>query len=240
MKILSIGNSFSQDAQRYLYRLAKKDGVNMKTVNLYIGGCNLRTHYLNMLDDKADYNFEFNGEATGIKVSIRQVLASDDWDYITLQQASNLSGKFESYTPYIEALADYVKKYCPKAKIIIHETWAYEDGCEKLKNLSVYESANDMLLAITKAYSKAATLINAHGIIPSGPAMMKAHELGIEKMHRDTFHASLGAGRYLLALTWYKALTGNDISNNAFSDFDVPVSEEERKIVIEAVNSVFS
>ena len=61
MKILSIGNSFSQDAQRYLYRLAKKAGDTFKTVNLYIGGCSLRTHYINALEDKADYWFEYNG-----------------------------------------------------------------------------------------------------------------------------------------------------------------------------------
>ena len=66
MKILSIGNSFSQDAQRYLHRLAKQDGTELKTVNLFIGGCSLQKHYLNMLDDNADYDFEFNGEKTGI------------------------------------------------------------------------------------------------------------------------------------------------------------------------------
>ena len=64
MKLLSIGNSFSQDAQRYLHRLAKNDGTDLKTVNLYIGGCSLRTHYLNMLDDNAAYDFQFNGESS--------------------------------------------------------------------------------------------------------------------------------------------------------------------------------
>ena len=102
MKILSIGNSFSQDAQRYLHRLAKQDGTKMKTVNLYIGGCSLQKHYLNMLDDNVAYDFEFNGEGTGLKVSIRQALVSDDWDVITLQQASHLSGRYETYLPYIE------------------------------------------------------------------------------------------------------------------------------------------
>ena len=63
-------------------------------------------------------------------------------------------------------------------------------------------------------------------------------KMGIGKMHRDTFHASLGAGRYLLALCWYKKLTGRDISNNSFNDFDVPVSDFERETVIAAVNSV--
>ena len=125
MKILSIGNSFSQDAQRYLHRLAKQDGVNLKAVNLYIPGCSLQRHYLNMLDDNVAYDFEFNGEGTGLKVSIRQALVSDDWNVITLQQASPFSGRYETYSPYIEALAAYVRKYCPHSKILLHQTWAY-------------------------------------------------------------------------------------------------------------------
>ena len=32
---------------------------------------------------------------------------------------------------------------------------------------------------------------------------------------------------------------GKDITENDFNDFDVPVTEEERKIVIAAVNAVF-
>ena len=60
MNVLSIGNSFSQDAQRYIHHLAKKDGFEMRTANLYIGGCPLRTHYLNVLDDEKSYVFEFN------------------------------------------------------------------------------------------------------------------------------------------------------------------------------------
>jgi len=239
MKILSIGNSFSEDAQRYLHRLAKHDGVNMKTVNLYIGGCSLRTHYLNMLDDNPDYEFQFNGEKTGLKVSIRQLLASDDWDYITLQQASHFSPYHETYTPYIEELAEYVREYCPHSKILIHNTWAYEDGSDKLFNVAKFETGKDMLKSVNASYEKAAEAINADGIIPCGNAMMNALDLGMEKIHRDTFHAGWGAGRYLLALTWYKYLTGNDISNNTFNDFDAPVTDEERAIVIKAVNNAF-
>lgn len=237
MKILSIGNSFSHDAQRYLHRLAKQDGTVLKTVNLFIGGCPLQKHYINMLDDNAAYDFEFNGEKTGIKVSIRQALVSDDWDFITLQQASPLSGKYQSYSPYIEALAEYVRKYCPHTKILIHQTWAYEDGSEKLKGVG-YATSGEMLRAICESYERAAKLIKADAIIPCGEAMMKALELGLEKVHRDTYHASRGAGRYLLALCWYRVLTGKDISGNTFADFDVPVTEEEKEIVIKAVQTV--
>ena len=238
MKILSIGNSFSQDAQRYLHRLAKADGVELKTVNLYIGGCSLERHYINMLDDNTAYDFEFNGEKTGIKVSIREALVSDSWDYITLQQVSHKSGKPESYSPYIEALADYVRKYCPHAKILLHATWAYEDGSKKLEALPDFVTAEEMLSAISASYKLAEEKINADGIIPAGECMMAAVRAGIGKIHRDTYHASLGAGRYLLALCWYKWLTGGDISANGFDDFDETVSDGERKIIIDAVNSV--
>ena len=229
MKILSIGNSFSQDAQRYLYRLAKKAGDEFKTVNLYIGGCSLRTHYLNALEDKADYWFEYNGEYPGLQVSIKQLLISDDWDVITLQQASHFSAHYETY-----------KKYCPHSKIYIHQTWAYEDGSERLRDVGNFDSADEMFRNIRESYAKAAQRIQTDGIIPCGQAMLNATKMGIEKIHRDTFHASLGAGRYLLALTWYKALTGNDIANNDFDDFDEPVNDKERKIVIKAVNAAFN
>lgn len=236
MKILSVGNSFSQDAHRYLYSIAKADGINLKAVNLFIGGCSLKTHYLNMLDDMATYSFEFNGENTGLKVSIRQALISDDWDVVTLQQASHLSWDSETYSPYIEKLSNYVKKYCPKAKIVLHETWAYEDESERIKNLGL-ENAEEMYSKLHTAYMQAVEKINAIGIIPCGTVMFKVAQLGI-KVHRDEFHASLGFGRYLLALTWYAFLTGKDVSANKFNDFDEPLLENERGIAVQVINEV--
>lgn len=239
MKILSIGNSFSMDAQRYLHQLARKEGVDLFCMNLYIGGCPQRTHYLNLLDDVRAYSLQVNGTHTNMKVSIREALRSEEWDVVTFQQASLKSARFETYTPYIQELSAYVRKYCPEAKQVIHQTWAYEDGSPKLESRNFATSA-DMFAAVEQAYQQAAELISADGIIPAGKAMLIASQTGIEKIHRDTFHASLGAGRYLLALTWYKYLTGKDITDNAFDDFDVPVTDEERKIVIAAVNAAFA
>lgn len=235
MNVLSIGNSFSQDAQRYLHNLAEKDGFNMRTANLYIGGCSLRTHYLNMLDNEKAYNFEFNGENTGLKVSIREALKSCEWDIVTLQQVSNLSPDFSTFTPYLEELALYVKKYAPNAKIYMHQTWAYEKDSAKLKSLKMTDS--QMINCNVESYEKALKLINAHGIIKSGEAMFELSKT-LEKVHRDTFHASYGLGRYLLALTWYKTLTERNIDNNDFNNFDEEVSEEQRKLSIKIVNKI--
>lgn len=238
MKILSIGNSFSQDAQRYLHRLAKHQGVDMKTVNLYIGGCPLRTHYLNILDDTVAYEFQFNGQPTGLKVSIRQALRSDSWDYVTIQQASHDSARFATYEPYLETIVSYVKKYCPTAKILVHQTWAYENGSQKLINQG-FATDEEMFAQVEKAYEKAREMISADGLIPAGKAMLTLSRAGLP-VHRDTYHANFGYGRYLLALVWFKYLTGRDISTNDFNEFDVPVTVEQRKAVIDAVNTVFA
>ena len=239
MKILSIGNSFSQDAQRYLHNLAKFNGENIKSVNLYIGGCPLRTHYLNVLDDNKAYDFEFNGERTGIKVSIKEALVSDEWDYVTIQQASRFSFEFDSYIPYIDEVVAFVKKYAPKTKILIHQTWGYADGSQKLVSLEKFDTGKQMFLDVFDAYDMAYKHIKADGIIPSGKAMLHALEMGIGKIYRDGYHATLGAGRYLLALCWYKFLTGKDISNDKFNAFDEKITKKEREIVINAVNKAF-
>ncbi|MBQ9730055.1 MAG: DUF4886 domain-containing protein [Clostridia bacterium] len=238
MKVLSIGNSFSQDAQRYLHQLAEQEGVDLLAVNLYIGACSLDIHDKNLKFGDPAYSLEINGESTGKFISIPNALCLDEWDVITLQQASHYSANFETYTPYLEEIAAHIKKVCPSAKLFIHETWGYENGSEKLQNAG-FSSYKEMQIAVLKAYEKAVKVIDADGVIPSGRVMLCASEMGIKKIHRDTFHAALGVGRYVLALTWYKALTGKDITNNRFDNFDEPISESEREIAIHAVKSAF-
>ena len=236
MKVLSIGNSFSQDAQRYLHRLAKADGFDLQTTNLYIGGCSLETHHKNMREDLAAYDLEINGNSATTKISIREALESAQWDVVTVQQVSSLSGKYETYFPYVTELVDYVRSLRPNAKIYVHETWPYENGSELLKSLD-YATSADMFSDVKANYQKLASVIHADKIIHSGSAMLEAINRGM-KIHRDTFHASYGAGRYMIALVWYKTLTGNDITNNTFADFDEDVSLEDRKTVIKIANMV--
>ena len=238
MKILSIGNSFSQDATHYLHGLAKSQGERLKVVNLYIGGCSLKMHYYHMLEHDPAYLFEFNGESTRINVSIKQALMSDDWDYITLQQVSHHSNHYETYQPYLNQLAEFVRKYCPHSKIYIHQTWAYEEGTKRLTEELGYGCAADMFRDIEGAYKRAAEAIHADGIIPSGDLMLRLAGSGIGKIHRDGFHARLGTGRYALALLWYGVFTGQDVQKVTFREFDEPVTEEQIAIIKRTVNKL--
>ena len=240
IQVLSIGNSFSQDAHRYLHDVARSEGVNLETINLYIGGCSLERHFRNMKGDKREYTLEMNGHANGgFFVSIKEALLARNWDYITLQQVSGGSCREESFQPFLNELAAYVREYAPTAKILIHQTWGYETGSNMIHNLNRgYETFEDMFADTKRCYVKAAQDIQADGIIPSGQAFSYALT-HVEKIHRDAFHASLGLGRFILALVWYKAITGKDIDNVKFNMFDVEVTEEEYKLAIEAANSAF-
>ena len=109
IKILSIGNSFSQDAQAYVHQIAASAGIETKVVNLYIGGCSLERHYNNITENAVAYNYELNGNThMGRTVSIMEGLIEEDWDFVTLQQASAVSGLPATYHPYLEELSAYV------------------------------------------------------------------------------------------------------------------------------------
>lgn len=237
MNILSIGNSFSQDAQRYLHRIAKADGCTLNTFNLYIGGCPLSLHYRNMLSGERAYTLQMNGESTDFKVSLKDALLNRDWDVVTVQQASRKSPYYETYQPYLNELVEYVRKCVPKAKIVVHQTWAYEQDSARLEELG-YKNHVDMFNDVKEAYNKASEEINADFIIPSGEILQKLIASGIEKVHRDTYHLSYGLGRYAVGLLWYSVLTGNNIKSNAFSDFDEEISEAEIKIAKECVEEL--
>ncbi len=238
MNILSIGNSFSCDAQRYLHRIAKADGYTLNTFNLYIGGCPLSLHYRNMLSGEKAYMLEMNGESTGFKVSLKEALLNRDWDVVTVQQVSGKSPYYETYQPYLNKIVEYVRHCVPKAKIVMHQTWAYEQDSNRLNVVLGYNNHTDMFKDLQAAYKKAAKAIDADFIIPSGEVFQKLIASGIEKVHRDTFHASLGIGRYALGLIWYSTLTGNDILNNTFCDFDEEISETEIETVKKCVNEI--
>ena len=241
MNILSIGNSFSQDAQRYLHRIAAADGVTLSTFNLYIGGCSLARHYHNMLSDGKEYTLEMNGESTGFKSSLKEALLNRSWDIITLQQVSHEAPYYDlTYQPYLDKLAAYVRLCAPKAKFLLQQTWAYEEGSQRLNEELHYAHYQDMLRDVVASYEKAAQAVSAEGIIPSGEVLGALLENSIPKVHRDTFHASYGLGRYTLGLTWYRYLTGNDLSGNSFAAFDEPVSPEEVEIAKKCVAQVLA
>jgi hypothetical protein len=249
IKILAIGNSFSQDATTYLYDIAKADNLEIKVVNLYIGGCSLKTHWSNIESDAANYDYELNGHNTGRKISIKEALQEEAWDYVTLQQVSSESGLLDTFYPYITKVSDYVKEFVPQAKQLIHQTWAYEIDSDHSAFVNYDCDQMKMYDALTNAYQKAAEELSL-SIIPCGTVIQTLRKAplfdyanGGNSLCRDGFHMSLDYGRYATGATWYEFILKKDILNNSFVPPAVDgkhVGSEEIKLIKDTIHEVIS
>ncbi len=236
-KVLAIGNSFSQNANRYFYPIASSAGVWQKNANLYIGGCPMSLHFRNIMANSEAYDFEFKGENTGLKVSIDKVLLSDTWDYITIQQASHESFRWECYEPYVIFLADHIRRLCPGAKLGLHETWAYvnEDRLTKFN----FASTEDMYAKVKQCYERAAKTIDADFYIPGGEVMLEGVRRGLTVHAADGFHAG-SLGEYMLGLTWNSVINGKKAEGNAFRIPGADISEDDYLLAQEIVDEILS
>lgn len=247
MKILSIGNSFSQDAHRWLYDICKSAGKEIYNANLYYGGCSLYAHWKFYEEDTANYDYEIKGEPTR-KISLREALAMEEWDIITIQQVSTNSGKFETYQPFLSDLIDVVKKACPNVKLYVHKTWAYELNFEREDFEKLYNGDQHLMYEqLCDANKKAAESINAE-IIPSGDVIQYLRDNTVEfdykngglSLNRDGFHLTLNYGRYAAALTWYCVLFGGNANDVSFipNGSDEVVDEKIINVIKNAVDTV--
>jgi len=126
--LLCIGNSFAIDATAHLRQIAEADGLRIVIDHAYIGGCSLERHWRHATAFENNPN-DPEGRPYGPKdarFSLRERLTSRKWDYVTIQQASILSFRLETYEPYASNLAGYVRKHAPEAELLLHQTWAYE------------------------------------------------------------------------------------------------------------------
>jgi len=207
--------------------MAKKCGIDVETYNLYIGGCSLYTHYINALEDLFLYSFMFNGIDTHLKVSIKQALIANEYDVVTLQQASHFSFKPETYQPYTDFLFGYVKKYNPNAKIYVHQTWGYKKDSKRLADMQ-FATHSEMYDAVESAYDIMYNSNDFSGLLPSGKAINLLHTMGFcgADTHNDDIHLSKGLGQFTSSLAWLETLIGFCALDCDFSDFDAPVSDQ--------------
>ena len=228
LKVLAIGNSFSQDATAMLEGL----GEGLYVRNLYIGGCSLKTHAANAASGDRVYDYEMLGSRI-FKTTLREALLQREWDIVTLQQVSGDSGIEETFYPYITELIELVRQVRPSAEIRLHRTWSYESGSTHPRFADYGCDRDKMWACIYDTYN---TVAKREGmrIIPAGDFIrylrsipdFNKEEGGLDTC-RDGFHIAHGFGRYALALTWWWSLTGQ-IPPNVPSNVPTELADKVR------------
>ena len=245
--LLMIGNSFSDDTIQWVYEICESLGITVNLANLFIGGCALDTHYLNYLTNSKSYEYRtYNKTSKSWQTTpgydIKRALNDYEWDYVSLQQVSGLSGQQDSYSK-LQPLIDKILENSPNVKFIWNMTWAYQQNSNHYDFARYKNDQTLMYKSIVNTVKQAVTNMDEFElIVPNGTAIQNARTSFIgDNLTRDGYHLTYDLGRYIAGLTLVKTMTGADITQINYAPNGV--SNEYKNVAIEsclnAVNSPF-
>ncbi len=121
-----------------------------------LGGSSLQRHANHLdsfLKNPASPNgrpYRNAGGAGAEKASLVELLNSEPWDYVTLQQFSAHSYRPETFEPYANKLVSAIRTFAPQAQIMVLQTWAYRSDHPFFEKGDFNQ--DQMYEALTKAY----------------------------------------------------------------------------------------
>lgn len=213
-KILTIGNSFADSLRRYFPAVVESADCKLVVGYLNIGGCSFERHWNNIAKEQAEPG---TIAFPGFGCTYLDKIESEDWDFITVQQVSHCSWKYDTFQPYADNLITFLREKCPNAEIVIQQTWAYHPAEKRLVSWGF--SQKEMCERLTEAYTELAKKQNLR-IIPTGYAVQMARETepgGYNPDDKDSIFTADGfhlnaRGQYLQACVWFGMLFGEPVS----------------------------
>ncbi|MEE2026120.1 DUF4886 domain-containing protein, partial [Alkalimonas mucilaginosa] len=260
-KLMHIGNSFSNNSTEYLSQLAEAGGKKITIYAATKGGCSLQCHadFLQLAQQNKPEGITYN-VTPALKnhygamrsISLIDALKAEQWDFITIQQASRQSINIDSFEPYGGKLIEQIKSNAPSASIMVHKTWAYHDEHRMLKEQGE-GPANHLAMhqELSEAYQQFAAKYELP-LIPSADAMSLAYQqlsrtdTGPRMQYirfssnslYDNDGAHLGvAGKYLTASVWYEVLFNESVVHVDFvpEELDVDFARQLRELAHKVV-----
>ena len=181
LKVLTIGNSFSNNATHFLENIAAgSTSLELTVAWADLGGCSLERHWnlAHLTASEPDfkpYGADRHGLIADGPFNLQDALAAQPWDVITLQQASRKSWRPETYQPYVDNLHKLAGRLAPSAEVMFHQTWSYRaDSTFFIDNGLTRESMFEKLRAVYEE------LAGEYGcrVIPTGQAIQNARRAG--------------------------------------------------------------
>lgn len=246
LKLLFIGNSFSDDTMEYFPDIAASFGyTDIVAKRLFIGACSVNMHLQNAYEDKAAYLCYTNlgmGWRCEPNVSIKEALLSEKWDCIAFLGGTGDGSRAvdpESYRRLPE-LVNYARSVAGEGvKTVFNMTWVGEPTHKHPHIVEMGGDVERMYRLIAENMENTVSQMKEIDVIsPTGTAIQNARTSSYEgKFTRDGYHLNHSVGRYIAALTFFGAVTGEDVSNVKW--FPNRIGEKAEKIAVEsAVNAL--
>lgn len=225
LRILAIGNSFTNDTMRFVSKIANSAGYDVTVGVLWKGSIALSDHLEYLQNDEPEYQFDqFTKENGYERVTQEAVLPStvlqQDWDLVFLQQISHLSGEPSSYydaqgNSYVTQLTQLIRTECPNPDLSFSWLmgWAY---AQDFGGSSFSRYNNDQMTMYRAISNTVENTVWSTGefesIIPVGTSVQNVRSSYVgDNLNRDGRHLSYGMGRYAAGMTVAAAI-GIDLS----------------------------
>lgn len=190
--LLTIGNSFAEDAATYLPELAAAGGKTLVLGRANLPGCSLEQHAAALAAHDANpedpkghpYSNQAGMPRNVARYSLVDLLREEKWDAISLQQSSIRSFRPETYQPFAAQLLERIRKMAPGARIWLHETWAYREDSERFSKGDGF-TQEKMFRGLQSAYRTLAAKERL-GVFPVGEAFQMARQSARWSFSQDT------------------------------------------------------
>ena len=202
IKVLTVGNSFADDAVSFLSEIAESvPGHSIHYTKANIGGCSLAKHVSLIIACEEDSTLKPYAK----EYCLKDLLQADSYDFVTIQQVSSMSFKWESFQPYAGELIEFIREYQPQTEIIIQQTWAYPN-VTKLEEWGI--TYDEMHAGLVESYKRLASGYKMR-ILPVGEAIYNAYQQDSTlNLWREDVHHANENGRYLAGCVWFGTMTG--------------------------------
>ncbi len=220
LKVLHIGNSFTENSTVYLSNMVQRAGINTSDMCLYKcnrGGGSFST-FVNCWNDKDATGYYIYKVFGGITLpiassatpydgsNIRKVFTDCKWDIIIIQQVSNYSHQYSLWNQnhaggHLPELINLIRTYQPQAAIginMIHAAYKYSSN------------TNNLFKLIADSYHQFCIDYGVDFIIPYGTAVQNIRQSLINTTEygfsNDKLHLAPGIGQYVACAAYFETL----------------------------------
>lgn len=184
IKLLTVGNSFADNATRFLPQIAKSQGVELVLFKANLPAAELARHARHLeaaLADPKSKDGQPYVTPSGQPISLIGALELEKWNFVTIQQWSVLSFDPSTYEPHAGRLVAAIRSHAPSAEILVHQTWAYRaddpwfapGGAVSPDAPNRPTSQDEMYRRLTAAYEQLAARYQLR-LLPVGDAFEQA------------------------------------------------------------------
>ena len=245
LKVLDIGNSYTNDALELLPQVVQNCGVNVNDMSLYKiirGGASFK-NWCDVYQDKDSNSYTFRHvtgsvlaevpyweEGYGEGGLLRRILTDTEWDLIIIHQVSNYAPYYDLWRQdgnggCLDDLLEILKENQPGARIgflLIHSYWDHYDKNQEGSSLKRWQKIANSVKRLQKDYP-------IELVIPYGTAVENLRASSLNNNYdltADGTHCGYGLCQYAAACCYYEALLAPRTGISCYgSPAEIDVSE---------------